>query len=363
MDFIDIIKQLSEKITKTQHTIKTEEATKHAFILPFIQSLGYNVFDPSEVVPEYISDIGLKKGEKVDYAITQNNNPEQPIILIECKHHEQNLDLHNSQLLRYFHTSKAKFGVLTNGINYRFYTDLNEANKMDENPFFEFNIVDIKDQEIEELKKFHKSYFDASERFSAARELKYSGEIKKTLKKELEKPSEDFVRLFVSKIYPGRASTKIIEQFSILVEKVAKQFTEELVNNRLKQALAKDKEDDAELKKTTEPQISQEKEDSKIITTEEELEGFYIIKAILRQKIESSRIIYRDTQSYFGILLDDNNRKPICRLYFNNSKKYLALFDENKKETKIELVKIDDIYNYSEQLKNTIDSYCKESNE
>ena len=125
MDFKDQIKQLGERVLKLKDQIATEEATKNAFIMPFIQSLGYDVFNPIEVVPEYITDIGTKKGEKIDYAIFKENNP---TILIECKHWAQNLNLHDGQLLRYFHVSKAKFGILTNGITYKFYTDLVEPN-------------------------------------------------------------------------------------------------------------------------------------------------------------------------------------------------------------------------------------------
>jgi len=132
MDFKDQIKQLGERVIRLKDQIQTEEATKNAFIMPFIQALGYDVFNPLEVVPEFTADIGIKKGEKVDYAIMKEG---QPIILIECKWWGDNLDVHNSQLFRYFHTTKSKFGLLTNGIQFRFYTDLMETNKMDEKPF------------------------------------------------------------------------------------------------------------------------------------------------------------------------------------------------------------------------------------
>ena len=152
MDFKDEIKRFGDKVEKLKTQIQTEEATKNAFIMPFIKVLGYDVFDPFEVMPEFIADIGIKKGEKVDYAILKEG---QPSVLIECKHWGENLDPHNSQLFRYFHTTAAKFGLLSNGIIYRFYTDLVEPNKMDEKPFFEFNVTDIKDNQIEELKKFY----------------------------------------------------------------------------------------------------------------------------------------------------------------------------------------------------------------
>ena len=148
--------------------------------------MGYDVFNPTEVVPEFVADLGLKKGEKIDYAIFKDS---APIILIECKHWAQNLDLHDGQLLRYFHVSKARFGLLTNGIVYRFYSDLVEANKMDEKPFLEFAITDIKDNQIEELKKFHKSYFDAESIVNTASELKYANELRNLLSQELNNPS------------------------------------------------------------------------------------------------------------------------------------------------------------------------------
>ena len=148
----------------------TEEATKNGFIMPFINALGYDVFNPLEVIPEYTCDIGTKKGEKIDYAILKEG---APIILIECKHWKENLNVHSGQLLRYFHVSKAKFGILTNGIEYRFFTDLDETNKLDEKPFLNVSLTDLRDNDFEELKKFHKSYFDVERILNTASELKY----------------------------------------------------------------------------------------------------------------------------------------------------------------------------------------------
>ena len=118
MDFKDYIKELSNRVAKLKDQIATEEATKNAFIMPFIQMLGYDVFNPLEVVPELDCDLIKKKGEKIDYAIMKEDDP---IMLFECKHWKQDLDLHSTQLQKYFVASKAKFGVLTNGIIYRFY--------------------------------------------------------------------------------------------------------------------------------------------------------------------------------------------------------------------------------------------------
>jgi hypothetical protein len=354
MDFKDQIKQLGERVIKLKEQIHTEEATKNAFIMPFLQILGYDVFNPLEVVPEYVTDIGTKKGEKIDYAIFKDG---KPTILVECKHWGQNLNLHDGQLLRYFHVSKAKFGLLTNGIFYRFYSDLVEANKMDEKPFLEFNITEIKDNQIDELKKFHKTVFDAESITNTASELKYTNELKQLLQQELTNPSPDFVKHFARQVYPSVITAKVLEQFTNLTKKSIQQHISDLITERLKTAL---KKEDESIKEQESTQAEQEKPDkAKVVTTEEELEGFMIVKTILRQKINSSRITYRDAQSYFAILLDDNNRKTICRLYLNSSKKYFVTLDEQKKEIKNEITTLDDIFKFSETLFKIVENYDK----
>ena len=357
MDFKDQIKILGERVVKLKDQIATEEATKNAFIMPFLQSLGYDVFNPVEVIPEYVTDIGTKKGEKIDYAIFKDGNP---IILIECKHCNQNLDLHEGQLLRYFHVSKAKFGILTNGVIYKFYSDLVEANKMDEKPFLEFNITDIKDIQIEELKKFHKSYFDADSITNTASELKYSNELKQLISQELNNPTHDFVKHLAKQVYPSIITAKVLDLFTQLTKKAAQALLSDLITERLNNALKKEKED--EQQEIQEVAASTEKTNSKIETTEEELEGFLIIKSILRQKIDVSRVAYRDAQTYFAILLDDNNRKTICRLYFNGNKKYLMYFDDNKKEVKKEIQSLDDLFTHSNELLEVLNRYEEQDN-
>jgi hypothetical protein len=353
MDLKDQLKQIADRVTKLKDQILTEEATKNAFIMPFLQCLGYDVFNPLEVVPEFISDIGIKKGEKIDYAIFKDG---KPTILIECKDWRQNLNLHDGQLLRYFHVSKAKFGLLTNGISYRFYSDLVEPNKMDEKPFLEFNITEIKDNQIEELKKFHKANFDAESIVNNASELKYTIELKHLLQQELSNPSTDFVKHFAKQVYPSMITAKILEQFTNLTKKSIQQHISDLITERLKTALTKEDEG----AKANVAAINTASEDeSKIATTVQELEAFMIVKTILRQHIPVARVTYRDAQSYFAVLLDDNNRKSICRLYLDGSKKYIGTFDEQKKETKNEIITLDDIFKFSDALIKTVNGYDK----
>lgn len=350
MELQNQLKALADKINQMKEKIGTEEATKNAFVMPFINILGYDIFNPTEVIPEFTADLGLKKGEKVDYAIFQNGDP---IIIIECKNWKEDLDIHNSQLFRYFHVTKTRFALLTNGIEYRFYSDLEETNKMDDKPFLEFNVCNIKETTINEIAKFHKSNFDVNKIVDNASSLKYTKEIKKLLTKEFQEPSNEFVRHFANPVYSGRLTEKVMEQFKELVIKATNQFISEKVNDRLTSALNKESE-------KQQVEIIDEELKSNINTTEEELEAYQIVVAILRRKLTKDRIVYRDTQSYFGILLDDNNRKPICRLHLNGGKKYISLFHENKKETKELIESIDNIYQFEKELLKTVENYSFE---
>lgn len=352
MEFKEQIKQLGDKVVKMKDQIQTEEATKSAFIMPFIQCLGYDVFNPMEVVPEFITDYGAKNIEKVDYAILKE---EKPVMIIECKNHSENLDKHYTQIHKYFHLTNARFALLTNGVQYNFFTDLDLSNKMDEKPFFSFDITNPKEQQIKELSKFHKSGFDINTILTSASELKYTNAIKMVLSNEIAKPSPEFVKFFVSRVYEGKATEKVMTQFTELVKRTLDQTFNDIVSDRLMNAINQTKP--AKEESQTESQ-SNETSESKVLTTEDELNGFYIVKSILRTKIDSSRIFYRDSQTYFSIILDDNNRKPICRLWLNSmSKKYLGIFDAEKKETKVEIESLDDIYKYTNELLSTLVNY------
>ena len=362
MDFIDHLRVLSARISNTRAIIQTEEATKIAMVMPFIQILGYNVFDPTEVTPELVADVGTKKGEKVDYAILRDG---KPIILFECKKAGADLHInHASQLFRYFHVTAARFGVLTNGLVYRFFTDLEQPNKMDEKPFFEFNILDFKERDVEELKKFAKSAFDLEIILTTANELKYTRAIQTRLAEWMVNPSEDFVRLVSSELLGSRRFTPAVrDQFTPITRRAFEQLIGERINERLKGAMAPEsvsvsepisvvapvRVDATAATTATEPQFA---------TSPEELEGFHIVRAIVRGLVPTKRVVMRDAQSYCAILLDDNNRKPICRLRFNNTEKLrLGLFNDKKEEELVSLEAVDDIYNHAEQIRAVVSSY------
>jgi len=357
MDLIDKIKELATRIPKQIDHIQTEEATKNAFIMPFINALGYDIFNPMEVIPEFTADVGTKKGEKVDYAIQKDDDI---IILIECKWCGCDLHSdHTSQLYRYFSATEARFAILTNGKNYEFYSDIDEPNKMDSKPFFTFNVLGFQDHQVSELKKFTKSAFSLEDILTTASTLKYTSAIKKILEAELTDPSESFVRFFASQIFDGRLTKHVIEQFTDIVKEARKQFINEKINERLKSALsANDSPKEIAEQQEIDNDSSQEVDDG-IITTEEEIEGHHVVKAVLREIVEVSRVVMRDTKSYCGILLDNNNRKPICRLRFNHTQKYIGIISQ-KKEEKFAIESVDDIYQFSERLKATVLEYEQE---
>ncbi|MCB8982056.1 MAG: type I restriction enzyme HsdR N-terminal domain-containing protein [Ardenticatenaceae bacterium] len=364
MDFIDRIQQLANRIPQQMEHCQTEEATKNALVMPFINALGYDVFNLGEVIPEFTADIGIKKGEKVDYAIMMDG---KPIMLFECKWAGSDLNkVHASQLFRYFNAVQTvRFGILTNGIIYRFHTDLDFSNRMDEKPFFEFNMMAFQDRDIVELKKFTKSAFNLDEIITTASELKYTAAIKKILSAEFESPSDEYVTFLTRQVYSGKIMQSVRDQFSEIIRKAMRSFMNDKINQRLKQAI----DEDVVLPQTSTPVTESEEEveadselerKAEIHTTEDEIEGFFAIKSILRDTINVKRVHMRDTKSYCGILLDDNNRKPIVRLRFNRDQKYLALINEDKSENRVPIETVDDIYSYATQIIETVNHYVSE---
>ena len=356
MDLIDRVREVSSRAQKRLDKIETEEATKNALVMPFINHvLGYNVFDPGEVVPEFTADVGTKKGEKVDYAIFQDDTP---VILFECKKYGAELDKdHASQLYRYFSVTQARFGVLTDGMSYRFFSDLEEPNKMDGRPFFEFNLLDFSDAEVEELRRFTKASFDLDQILSTAKDLKYTREIKRLLAKEWIEPSEDFARYFAGQVYDGLKTKAVIDQFARVTKKAFHQFLADRVNDRLKSALQGDAEEEDVPEQTVAEPTVEDTDAPGIVTTEDEWQGYFVVKAIVSQDIPAGRVAIRDTKSYCGVLLDDTNRKPICRLFFDGEQKYLGLVNSDKSIERVAIESVDSIYEHVERLRETVRRY------
>lgn len=356
MDMIDSLTQLTSRLSRLRETVQTEEATKNALIMPVLQALGYNVFDPFEVVPEFTSDVGTKKGEKVDYVIMKDG---KPAILIECKAINSTLNInHASQLYRYFACTEARFAILTNGVEYQFYTDIEAPNKMDDRPFFEFSLEALDARKVAEIKKFSKSMFDLENILSNASELKYKKQIRHLFSKELESPSEDFVRHFAKHVYGGMLTPDRRSQFTTLVGQAFREWLNNRISEKLQNALDGVSPDAvAEVPVTmgapaaaTPAPAPDPVADDGIETTEEEMEAYHIVRAILSQVVDPKRVFLKDTRSYCGVLLDFNVRKPLCRFLFNNKQTTLILLDKERNEKRIALDNIVDIYKYSADL-------------
>ncbi len=342
MDFEEKIKRFIERIEKLKNSINTEEATKTSLIMPFFQILGYDVFNPDEFTPEYVADVGIKKGEKVDYAIILN---ETVTILIEAKSINENLKKHDSQLFRYFGTTTAKFAILTNGCEYKFYTDLDELNKMDSTPFLNINLLELKDTDIVELKKFCKENFNIDTILSTASDLKYANSIEKILQEEFVNPSDDFVKLILNKgVYEGVKTQNVLDKYKPILKKSINHYINQLVNARLQNAI----------NNTTSSEVAEEistiDNNDGIVTTTEELESYYIVKSILSEFVKPSDLYYKDTYSYFGILYENKVTKWLCRVYLKENVKYVIIPDDNKKEIRYEIDDISNLYTLKEQL-------------
>ena len=371
MAFSDELAVIAKKIRDLKGTVETEEGTKNAFIMPFISNvLGYDVFDPSEVVPEFVADVGVKRGEKVDYAIVKDDRIQ---ILIECKKIGDPLDLkYAAQLYRYFSVTSARIAVLTNGQEYHVYTDNDMPNVMDDKPFLVFDLLDIDRTLVPEMQKLSKETFDLDSVVSAAQELKYIGGIRRIIASQVKEPSDEWVRFFLGRVYEGRSTQRIIDQFRPLVAKALNQYVGDQVNSRLKNALGDDglPQPEATAPPPATPEAASTPEagvggsaavatDSEIVTTEEELEGFQIVRAIAVSDVAPERIVHRDGKVYMAILLDDNNRKPIIRLHLNGKHvKFVTTFEQGRNGTRHDIKSVVDIYKVAaEPIRKAIREY------
>lgn len=360
MEFQDALEDMAVKTQTYRDSLATEEATKNALVMPFIQNvLGYDVFDPSEVVPEFVADVGLKRGEKVDYAIKRGGEVQ---MVIEAKKVGEPLSLtHADQLVRYFHVTNARIGVLTNGQVWQFYTDLDRPNIMDQRPFLQIDLLDIDASTLPELRKLTKDVFDLDAVLASAGELKYVGLLKRVISSEFDDPSEELLRMLISRVFEGNITARVREQFDPTVRRAMSQFLVDRVNARLKSAFQGTTSAIPPASEATpklEATKTEETPRDEIETTQDEIEGFMIVRAIAVADVDHPRVTGRDQKSYFAVLLDDNNRKPLCRLHFNRQQKYLGLLDENKVESRVPIDSVSDIYLHAESIREAARRYA-----
>lgn len=361
MEFKEKIDEHVKLIKKYKNENFKEEQTKMYLIAPFLNLLGYNVFNPDDIVAEFVADIGDKKGEKVDYALKINGEIE---ILIETKSISDDLNNHDIQLKRYFNVTKAKIGILTNGIVYKFFTDLEEKNIMDNKPFLVANFLDLTDDKILELKKFTKSSYNPEQILTSAEILKYSNGIKNYLNRQLENPDDDFIKIIGKEIYDRRLTQNKIEEFKVIFRDTFKNFINDFIRKKFETALESSKQVSNESEEKIE-EIIEEKQDNLIITTQEELEAYYIIKSILGRYTDMENLTFKDTRSYFGVLYQNNTRKWICRLEIGE--KIMLKFPTEERyegggmvEEKIYIDSLRDLYNFEEKLVGILKKYLPE---
>lgn len=350
------LQELVGRIKLYRDKITTEEATKNSLIVPLFEILGYDIRNPLEFIPEYVADVGIKKGEKVDYAIIINDKPQ---ILIEAKWVGDKLVKHDTQLIRYFSATKAKIAILTNGIQYKFFTDLDESNKMDEKPFLELDLLNLSEANIIELKKFIKNDFDINKILLSAEELKYANEVKKFLLAEVFKEQgSSFVEFVMGQTYEKRKSQSWKNKMTAIIKNTFSDVVEEVISKRIGDTrvgkVIPVEESISVISEKSETKEENQNHVPKIVTTDEELEGYAIICDILDNMIRTDKITYKDTVNYFAVLLENNSQKWICRLYFNSHQKSISIpviNSEGKSENSINIDDVNDIYTYRNEIK------------
>lgn len=333
MDFKEDLKKFVERIETVKDTAQTEEATKMSLIVPFFQLLGYDVFNPLKFCPEYTADVGIKKGEKVDYAVLMNG---QPVMLIEAKASNKKLDRHSSQLFRYFVTTPARFAILTNGIEYKFFTDLDESNKMDKAPFLEINLLHLKEHQVAQIAKFREENLDIDGILESASLLKYTTIFRNQFEQQLKSPSDDFVKLFLQPVYKGTKTQAVVEKFRPILIRALNDFINESLNEKIQAVSVSSNE--------------QSYKTASALTENDQWDILSALKEILSNTIDTNKIVLKHTGSYTAVLYENNVRKWICRFALTASQKILTIPDENKKELRYPIESINDVKGFSEQI-------------
>ncbi|TGE37674.1 DNA polymerase III subunit epsilon [Desulfosporosinus fructosivorans] len=364
MEFKEELQKLSTQIAERRIHVTNEEMTKQSLILPFIQVLGFDIYNPLEVRPEFIADFGKKKGEKVDYAIFKDSSP---VMFFEAKSVNEKLHNHDAQLCRYFNSTKdVSVGIITNGIEYKFFTDINDTNIMDNKPFFVVNITKLKESDFENLAKFRKDSFNKESLTRCAEELTYASTLDNNIKELLKNPSDEFVRFLLKDFNFNRITSNIVDKFRPIV----KQSISNAVLDRVSDGLYRQEVN-------TEPDVIVEKEiddkikSKEIITTDDELKSFEYIKEMLAKYGRNvDQLGYKDTLNYFSIYvsnlnnwfvrinLDSTHRNFITRMESETLEKYSNGFKieaapKKVGESRIYIDSVEDI----KELANLI-TYC-----
>ena len=313
IDFLEIAEQ----------RCKNEAQTRVLLIEPFLSILGYEM--ENGLTPEYDADFGDSSRKKVDYAIMIRSS--KPVILIEAKTFGTKLnDKHAGQLNNYFsNTQSALIGILTNGIEYKFYVGSTlKQNILHSEPFLEFDVTDYSNSEIEALANFHRTTIEPNSLVQKSDEKIFANLFENAFYSELKDPSDELLKVILRRIDSSYRLTPSRKQMLIelinpfTIKDIADKYYEELVDGN-----------------------------TGIVTTEEELKAYHFIKALLIQNrgIDAERISYRDYKGHLSVLVDSKSRSVICSLFFNSSSKKISI-----QGVTYDLDVIEDLVNYKKHL-------------
>ena len=330
-DFTRDILQFADKVSSIKANCKTEESTKHSLILPVIQMLGYDIFDPTEVVPEVDCDI-RRNGDKVDYVIQHNG---EHIILIECKHWTKDLDNYVDQLSSYFVASKARFGILTNGIEYRFYADLEKANLMDKEPFLVVDMERLAEDSLEGLKLFCKDTFNEHFIIDWGETTIRMNTIRKVVADELTSPSFYLITFFARRIYGQVPSKSVRERIAPLITNAIHEYSGHA-------GIVQNKHADVG---TNSPDILD------------------TVQSILSGIVPADRVQLFHGTSYSSIRLDGSQWFPIIKYKYSGNTRWIAVgrycpktmhFYCNQKENKLFILAPADIHKHAKDIQDIV---------
>lgn len=330
MGLLDDFRGLSEQVRRRADGIRGrgEEAAKQALILPFLSAMGWDIYDPNEVQPEYVADFAQKKGgvrEKVDYALLLNG---KPAIFVEAKSLDAKLDLHDAQLARYFNaTPTVKTAILTNGLTYRFFTDLQEPNIMSEAPFFEFNILEFKESDITTLRRFTKASYDPAEVRASAEDLVYVSQITGFVTELIRNPSESFIRFILTElkiVESRRINTRVLERFWTVVHASFQSAFMDMATRSIRQETQPDPGVASLGRPAAHPPQAAPTtpNEAKVVTTAEELAALALVQSICASSPQATQFPTqsKDLQSYLTVFV----RTPsnfVVRMVFDAKRK------------------------------------------
>jgi len=306
MGFVEDLARHAEQIVSRRPHIKGEEATKHALVVPFLQVLGYDVFDPREVQPEYIADFAKKtRGgqlEKIDYAIWKDGGP---VLFVECKTVGDALEDSDGQLSRYFNaTPSVRVGILTDGLRLRAFTDLQQPNIMDPTPFLDVDLTSLKPPEIEALRMFHKLDMSSEKIQALAEEMVYFNALTRFISAQLRDPSENFVRYVAGEVQSfGRVTQRVVDRITPILRKA--------IQSAIVENVARSFEPGAPSPQPVQPvpapppvavhDATVEPSSPDIVTTEEEIQCMGLIEQWVHVAHPNAPVVGRDSRTYYAV--------------------------------------------------------------